>query len=478
MVFSSVTFIFYFLPVAIIVPIATYALLSKYTESKQKSTAINCILLFFSLLFYTWGEGSKIWILLSCIAISYISGSAIASNTLQDLQKKIVLIAGIMANLTFLGWFKYASFGQTTINKILSAFGATEQTPISNTILPLGISFFVFQSISYIIDVYQKHTIVCREPITFLSYITFFPQLVAGPIVRFKDIRTEISKRDINLKNLSEGATRFSFGLAKKVLIANQVGLLADEVFSLPNSDLGMIACWIGTIAYAIQILFDFSGYSDMAIGLSLMFGVHIPENFRSPYQAASIRDFWKRWHISLSSWFKDYVYIPLGGSKHNARRTSLNLFLVFFSCGLWHGAHINFIIWGLLHGSLISLEHFALIHRNASPNKKRAHNRAYCLFFVFSFWVVFRAKDPTQAFEFYNQMFIQWNIEIANIPSIFYSTETLIALISGVLISCIGIPKKWSHQIPRKPTALLLLTVSIMYISISHYNPFIYFRF
>ncbi len=343
MIFSSVVFLFFFLPLVF----GTYFLAGR--------RARNLILLGASLLFYTWGEGVYLVVMLASILMNYLWGLFLAKSASKTWTKWIVS-SGIVLNLVLLGFFKYANFIVDNLNGILTAVGVPT-VALGSVHLPIGISFFTFQAMSYLIDVYREKVKPQRNLINLSLYISLFPQLIAGPIVRYSEIAEELVLRKVNFSGFACGVQRFLFGLSKKVLIANPLAVVADQIFALKAHELSPEVAWTGALCYTFQIYFDFSGYSDMAIGLGKMFGFTFPENFNYPYAARSFRDFWRRWHISLSSWLKDYLYIPLGGSRHGSRRTYLNLLIVFILCGLWHGASWTFVLWGLYHGLFLILE-------------------------------------------------------------------------------------------------------------------------
>lgn len=339
MVFSSLVFLFVFLPVILI--------LYYISSNKYK----NYLLLIASLFFYAWGEPTYVLIMILSIIVNYICGLLVEENK-KTIIKKFGLILAIVFNILMLGVFKYSGFLVSNINNILNI-----NLPLPKIALPLGISFFTFQAMSYVIDVYKKDAKVQRSILNLSLYISLFPQLVAGPIVRYQTIADQIDYREHNISKFGEGVNRFIIGLSKKVILSNSLGMLADAVFNTSVEDLTIISSWLGIIAYSLQIFFDFSGYSDMAIGLGKMFGFEFLENFNYPYISQSASEFWRRWHISLGSWFRDYVYFPLGGSRKGTLRTYINLFIVWFLTGFWHGASWTFIAWGLYFGVLIGME-------------------------------------------------------------------------------------------------------------------------
>lgn len=395
MVFSSVTFLFFFLPLCL----GGYYLLRPRWR--------NGWLLLSSLAFYTWGGGALVSLLIVSTVVDYAMGWVVASGV-KNGQRSLIRIGvsgSVLVNVALLGYFKYANFVIEQFNAFGQRFGF-EQIAWDSVLLPIGISFFTFQSMSYTIDVSRGRVEHLRNPLDFGLYVALFPQLVAGPIVRFHEISKQLTDREVNLERFALGATRFAHGLAKKVLIADSVAAVADAAFGAEPLSLAPSAAWLGIIAYTIQIYFDFSGYSDMAIGLGNMFGFEFPENFRRPYSAVSITDFWRRWHITLSNWFRDYVYIPLGGSRQGSGRTMANLWIVFTVTGIWHGANWTFLIWGLYHGLLLVAERLTgqrPVERDASWTLLR---RGYVLVAVMVGWVLFRSPSAGHAVDYIVSMF------------------------------------------------------------------------
>lgn len=343
MLFSSMLFLWLFLPVVFV----SYYLIKKEYR--------NVLLLISSIIFYAWGGVSYTLIMFSSIIINYIFALLIDKAIEEDneLKKKIYLSLCIVINLSILAYFKYTDFAISIINSI----SKKEVIQLKNIILPIGISFYTFQALSYVIDVYREHNKAQKNIINLALYISFFPQLIAGPIVKYHDIDTQITERTENLENISYGIKRFIYGLSKKVILANMFALSCDEILKQPIGDIGTALAWLAAVLYTLQIYYDFSGYSDMAIGLGHMFGFKFLENFNYPYISKSVQEFWRRWHISLSTWFKEYLYIPLGGNRKGKYFTYLNLLIVFFATGLWHGASFNFILWGLWHGFFLIIE-------------------------------------------------------------------------------------------------------------------------
>ena len=427
--------------------------------------------------------------MISSTIIDYSCGLLIEKG-----HKKKGLIFSIFSNLTFLGFFKYFNFTFENFYSFLLFFNIDNSFlfNIPKIALPIGISFYTFQTMSYTIDVYRGNVSANRNFINFATYVTMFPQLVAGPIVRYIDIEDQLKNNNIILSNFSNGVQRFIIGLGKKMLIANSCAYVADTVFSESVSNLSMMHAWLGVIAYSFQIYFDFSGYSDMAIGLGKIFGFNLKENFNYPYISKSIKEFWRRWHISLSSWFRDYLYISLGGNRNGKARTYINLIIVFFITGLWHGASWNFVVWGLYHGFFIILEKVGfdkLLNRLWSPIQ-----HIYTLLIVVVGWVFFRATDLKYAWGYVYKMFSlsAGSKSIASYISFYtINLETIFVLSIAALFS---MPIKAHIQnqaailniggyhkiVPyiRGALFILLFIISIAYVSTETYNPFIYFRF
>jgi alginate O-acetyltransferase complex protein AlgI len=480
MVFSSEIFLFIFLPVVL--------LLSLWMTTKWQ----NYLLFFFSLLFYSWGESKYVFILLTSIALNYACGLLIAKG--KGSRKRTALIVGVVLNLGLLIAHKYLGFIFQNIDFLTQLFNV-RVVPLTEMHLPIGISFFTFQGISYIVDVYRDEKIVQRKFGHLGLYIALFPQLIAGPIVRYHDIARQIQSRIRTAALFSSGVERFAMGLAKKVLIANFFGEIADTVFSADIGATSTDLAWLGIISYSIQIYFDFSGYSDMAIGIGRMFGFRILENFNFPYISKSIREFWQRWHISLSNWFRDYLYIPLGGNRKGNRRTYINLWLVFLITGLWHGASNNFIIWGLLHGLFMVLERWwlgGLLDRLWKPIR-----HLYTLLVVVVAWVFFRIEVFDDALAYLKVMFVP--SQQRSWQSLYYLDTEFVLFFVVAIIASTGLLRhflinywKWvriktqtsgkalvliSYQV-RYLFVISSLALAVLYIASGSYNPFIYFKF
>jgi len=480
MVFSSPIFLFGFLPIA---------LLGYYLSPR---TIKNITLLIFSLLFYAWGEVFYLMVMIVSIISNYFIGRIICKYHKIPQYQKLWVTIGVVINLTLLISFKYANFITDNINIALSYVNHSliDMQPVH---LPLGISFFTFQAISYIVDVYRKEVPSQKNIFNLALYISLFPQLIAGPIVRYHDVSRQITNRSHSIELFASGVHRFIYGLAKKMLIANSLGEVADLIFRLSGDGLTMPLAWIGILAYTLQIYFDFSGYSDMAIGLGRMFGFRFHENFNYPYISTSLREFWRRWHISLSTWFRDYLYIPLGGNRVSTIRVYMNLLIVFVLTGFWHGASWNFLIWGLFHGIFLASEHagFSMILKKMW----KPVQHLYLLIIIIIGWVFFRADSLSLAIGYlksmadFNNFQTTW-LQFAQVLSF----ESIYAFLIGVILSTPVYPhiKKYIEHAADKNTykiALLidiprlilissLLFLSILKVASSTYNPFIYFRF
>lgn len=471
MVFSSLVFLYLFLPLVLIV----YFISPKVLR--------NTVLLGASLFFYAWGEPKLVILMLISILINFIMGIVI-DRTSTTARKKVWLAATIIANLAILGYYKYAGFAVGVIESVFDVSIEWETIP-----LPIGISFYTFQAMSYIIDVYRKDTTAQKSFINLALYISLFPQLVAGPIVRYQTIADQIRFRLITSGKIVEGTTRFIQGLSKKVLIANPMGEIADKVFLLSGADLTTGTAWLGIVAYSLQIYFDFSGYSDMAIGLGKCFGFDFEENFRYPYMSQSVSEFWRRWHISLGSWFRDYVYIPLGGNRVALWKGYRNLLIVWTLTGFWHGASWTFMAWGFYYGLLISLEKWFLLKwLERIPHLFR---HVYLLLMVMIGWVFFRADNFSYAFDYLQAMFRFDNL--VDYTTILLVSDYYLFILLAIVLAFPVYPmmKKFTDNrtanmpvlqgtVSLASTAfyLVLLLVITMYLVNATHNPFIYFRF
>lgn len=468
MVFSSIFFIFAFLPVTVIV----YYSLGKHLR--------NIVLLIASLFFYAWGE--PVYVLLMCgsIMINYFIGTLLGRDDTGKRKSKLFLIIALVFNLGCLAYFKYFGMIISTIASI-SSWNLNVRT----LVLPLGISFYTFHALSYVIDVYRRKIRSQKSPILFALYITMFPQLVAGPILKYADIESQLADRSINFRKFYSGMRRFLCGLAKKVLIANNIGLLWSEVKAMPGAEISVLMAWAGIIAFTLQIYFDFSGYSDMAIGLGKMFGFRFKENFQYPYISQSISEFWKRWHISLGSWFKEYVYISLGGNRVGKWKLIRNLFIVWFLTGFWHGASWNFVLWGLYFGILIIIEKLFL--QKSMMRWPKAIRHIYSLLFIVIGWVFFEFTNVMDMLNFIGIMFgVGGNALVDNQVIVKLKAYAILYLVC--IIAATPLPKKLALSFKRIHCNIckfaenvyycVLIFFSTAYMVGSTYNPFIYFRF
>lgn len=468
MVFSSLTFLCFYLP----------TVLGVYYISPRKLK--NFVLLVTGLIFYAWGEPRYVFVMIASAFIDYIAGRIIASSDENDFRRRTAcLVISVCMNLALLGVFKYSSFIIGGINEIFGTVFIDPKLP-----LPVGISFYTFQSMSYTIDLYRGKIKVQKNIVDFMAYITMFPQIVAGPIVTYDKIEGQLKDRSIGLDRMSDGVCRFVNGLGKKVLLANNVGLLWEEVKAMNYSELSLVTAWLGIIAFAFQIYFDFSGYSDMAIGLGKMLGFDFPENFNYPYEAISITDFWRRWHITLSSWFRDYLYIPLGGNRKGTARTAFNLLVTWSLTGLWHGASLNFILWGAYFGILIIIEKFITGKYIALIPKFPAKILTFVL--VLFGWVLFETNTVTDSVDYFKAM-LGLNGIIADSTSLYAVVNYGIILVVCAVGSTSFV--KWAGKffgklkidftVVAKPFIILgIMLLSLAYLVSDGYNPFLYFRF
>jgi len=429
--------------------------------------------------FYAWGAPKFVFILLASTFVDFNLVKHLHRQQSTRLRKSY-LAASILLNLGLLLYFKYAGFFVENISTALSQLGLMEVRHL-NIILPIGISFYTFQTLTYSIDVYRKQVQPLEKVSDYLLYIFLFPQMIAGPIVRFSSIAAELKSRLVNSENFFHGLNRFALGLAKKVLLANPCGAIADRYMAGDLSTLSSPEAWIGILAYTFQIYFDFSGYSDMAIGLGRIFGFHFPENFNRPYISKSITEFWRRWHITLGAWMRDYLYIPLGGNKGTARRTYLNLWIVFLASGLWHGASWNFVLWGAFHGLLLVIER-AFRSRKNSIHLAAPLQIGLTFFLVMMAWVVFRIEAFSEAQVFYQKLF---SLNFG--PPVELSNYEIFSLLLAAIISFAPWQSISSKISILKPSlklsiqslqTLTLLWLSLMWLISSDFNPFIYFRF
>ncbi|MEG1557111.1 MAG: MBOAT family O-acyltransferase [Oscillospiraceae bacterium] len=464
MVFSSILFIFQFLPCALIL----------YYICPKKAKIFALLIL--SLVFYSWGEMRFFPIMIATVTVNYLCALGIARYRDNLKKKRWCLIASLVISLGFLLVFKYSNFFIENINAVFCA-----TIPLLNLTLPLGISFYTFQTLSYTIDVYRGKVDAEKNYINVAAYVSLFPQLIAGPIVRYTDVQNEMRDRTITFEQLESGMEDFIIGLARKVLIANSVGALWAEVESIGFGTISTGLAWVGILAFSLQIYFDFSGYSQMAVGLGKMLGFNFPKNFDDPYTARSVSDFWRRWHITLGMWFREYVYFPLGGSRCSAWRNTLNLFIVWALTGFWHGASWNFVIWGLYFFALLVIEKSGFI---SVLNKHRIFSHFYMVFALLLGWTLFAITDFSMLFEYLSRMFVPtyFSANASTVGLEYYLRNYAVILAVGVFFST-ALPTKLYAKF-RKNTALRLVALTLLfflciaYLVDSTYNPFLYFRF
>lgn len=469
MVFSSAVFLFAFLPVVLIL----------HTVVKNIRFR-NLLLIVASLVFYAWGEPVYILLLLVSVCINYFFGCIVW-------KRKPVLAASVVINLAMLGVYKYAGFVTELINLL-----PLVQLPVPKVRMPIGISFYTFQALSYVIDTYRGEKKEQGSFADVMLYVCLFPQLVAGPIVKYNSVKEQIKSRQVTIEGLYRGIRKFIIGLSKKMLIANVMAAAVDEMFALPVAQLDMASAWVGAVSYMFQIYFDFSGYSDMAVGMGLMFGFIFPENFNYPYIAVSVRDFWKRWHISLTSWFREYLYFPLGGNRKGRSRTMWNRFFVFLCTGIWHGADWTFLVWGIYHGLLTMAE--TLFEKKDGRNRDGSRNKdggsflgmlaghIYTLLAVMIGFVIFRADSMGQAACFIVQLFAMRSTALGTMTALSVMSPLFIITAIIAVLACTPFLKKLRScaltQYGAMAATIILYLLCIMEIAAGSYNPFIYFRF
>lgn len=470
MLFSSIIFIFYFLPVVLMLYYMTF----------WSRRVKNILLLLVSLFFYAWGEPMYVFLMIGSILFNYLMGILI-----DAFHKKILLLVTIAGNLGVLFWFKYLNFFVRNVNE---ALGPKHQISIPNIVLPIGISFFTFQAMSYVIDVYRKEVNVQKNPFYLGLYVSFFPQLIAGPIVRYSTIEEQITNRKETWEKFSVGSCRFITGLSKKVLISNSMAAIADRIFTMQeHGAIAVSLAWLGAIAYTLQIYYDFSGYSDMAIGLGLMFGFKFDENFNYPYISKSIGEFWRRWHISLGTWFKEYVYFPLGGSRvKNKDKMVRNMLVVWTLTGIWHGAEWTFIFWGLLNFVFLLFEKMFGFEQSSIPDWIK---HCYCMFIVTLGWVLFRSVNLVQAGHYIANMFGLGNGGLWSDDTWMFVKENFVFFVLGILFS-MPIARNTNEYLYHRKSGYCMIeycypvvVVTLLFLCISYlvkgtYNPFIYFNF
>lgn len=466
MVFSSTIFLCVYLPLV---------LLGYYICPKKGR---NLFLLIASLVFYAWGEPKYVFLMIFSILVNYIFGRLMDKHRENKKRLKLMLVLSVVIDIGLLSVFKYTDFIITNVNAI---FGANFD--LLNIALPIGISFYTFQAMSYTIDVYRDDVRVQKNLIDFGMYITMFPQLIAGPIVRYADVQDQLAERSVTTADFSEGVMRFVVGLGKKVLLANQMGAVWSDIYAL-GGDVSALMAWTGAIAYTFQIYFDFSGYSDMAIGLGRMFGFKFPENFRYPYQSVSITDFWRRWHITLSTWFKEYLYIPLGGNRRGLARQALNLLIVWSLTGFWHGAGWNFVMWGLYYFVILFIEKLFLL--KALDKLPKLFRHVYALLLIVIGWVIFASDDVSVLLPYLGSMFGA-NGAVGGMDVYTLLTKAVLIVICCVastelpkrlFLSATGAMNEKAAFTLKSVLTIALLALSMILLIGDSYNPFLYFRF
>ena len=488
MLFSSNVFIFFFLPAVLLV---------YYALKPLSRTAQNVFLCFASLFFYAWGEPRFVLVMMLSICINWSFGLLVDKYRDSKPFVKWLIAIDVAVNIGIIFIFKYLMFTLTNINALFHS-----HITVPEIALPIGISFFTFQALSYVLDVYREKGEAQKNILNVGLYISFFPQLIAGPIVRYETIAKEIMDRKENLKDFSDGIVRFIIGLGKKVIIANNMALVADQAFAYSNGDAlwfgasfdpSVLMCWLGALAYTFQIFFDFSGYSDMAIGLGRMFGFHFMENFNYPYVSKSATEFWRRWHISLSTWFRDYIYIPLGGSRVRTKtRHVFNLFVVWLCTGIWHGANWTFIAWGMMYFVLLVFEKSTGLDKDSEKRSVNVIRYIYTMFFVVMGWVIFRADSISDAFVYIGHMFGIYGNGLVDDAAVYNLTQFAAFFIMAVIFSIpvVRIVKSRFAEKERSSAVrlicgaasgaciLAIFVCAVSYIVIGSYNPFIYFNF
>lgn len=480
MLFTEPAFLLLFLPIVL----GGYQLLRGHE-------ARNVWLLLASIAFYATGGGQFVGLMLTSIVLNY--GLAVAIARLQERSHRAataLLGVTLAGNLAVLAWFKYAAFLVANANAVAHVVGRPGWT-LPEVALPIGISFFTFHAISYVVDVYRGAAVAQKNPVHAALYLLLFPQLIAGPIIRYREIADQLAARLVTSSGFAYGVRRFTVGMGKKILIANVVASPADRIFALPIEQLSPGLAWLGLACYTLQIYFDFSGYSDMAIGLAAMFGFRFPENFAHPYIARSVQEFWRRWHLSLSNWFRDYLYIPLGGNRVSSARVYVNLVTVFFLCGLWHGASWNFVVWGLIHGAFLVIERAGFA--GVIARWPRAIGHVYALAVAMFGWVFFRADTLPHALGYLQALA---GIGVARAPfdvAFFADRLVLLAMFAGVIGAGPWMAAFGRHVLARSTAPdgmgrtlrvaavaaiLLIIASSSLFIAANAYSPFIYFRF
>lgn len=474
MIFSALYFMFLYFPIVL--------LLNKILPPGPKNIFRNTMLFLVSLIFYAWGEPIYVFLMLLTITVGWGTGIFVdkALNKGNIKSARFWMIASIVINLAILGFFKYADFFIANVNGLLGT-----AIPLVGLELPIGISFYTFQTLSYTIDVYRKDAPVQKNIISFGAYIALFPQLIAGPIVRYLTIADQLNERHCDGDKFASGVKTFTVGLAKKILCANTIGELWDTVIALPQSEMSVVTSWLGIIAFALQIYFDFSGYSDMAIGLGRMLGFEFDKNFDYPYVSRSVTEFWRRWHISLGTWFREYLYIPLGGNRVGKWRHFLNIFIVWFCTGFWHGAGWNFILWGLYFGVLLVVEKTFLL--NILKKLPRWVGHVYTLLIVLFSWVFFAIDDMSVVGQYFGNMFGFGGLPFINGRGV-YLLYTNVILLVVLFLCATPLFENLKNRLAQKNRKVFMVAtlvgciavwlVATSYMVSSSYNPFLYFRF
>ena len=477
MVFSSVTFLFFFLPAVLI---------GYYVVPRR---ARNALLVAASLLFYTWGAGWIVLVLVVSIGLNGLFGLGIERAMDDDRRSRAqaILAVAVVMNVALLAWFKYANFAVDTLDGALAVAGRGEIT-WTRILLPIGISFYTFHALSYLIDIYRGTARHLSSPIDFALYITFFPQLVAGPIVRFHEIREQLVQRTESVPTFAGGVYRFCHGLGKKVLIADTVAPIANAAFSAPTGELTTAAAVLGIVAYAVQLYFDFSGYSDMALGLAMMVGIHLPENFARPYASRSVTEFWRRWHMSLSRWFRDYLYISLGGNRGSALATYRNLVIVFLITGLWHGAAWTFVLWGAYHGVLLLIERALGIGRgDRDEDRSDPLGQARTVALVLFGWILFRSPGIEHAIGYMGAL-LRPGLDLP--VSVTRAIDPLAAIALAIGCASVLLPRDWvtgvrleratipAMRVLRLAIVAVIFPVAVSFLVAGDFSPFLYFQF
>jgi alginate O-acetyltransferase complex protein AlgI len=476
--FASPVFLWYFMPAILV----AYWLLPRGWR--------NGLVAVVSLIFYTWGAGAYVFLLLSAIVVNYVAGIAIDSDRLADQARarRAVLLTAVIWDLGILAIWKYAGFASRQIDALSSALGLGD-THIIAVALPIGISFFTFHHISYVVDVYRRSRPAQLSLVQFVTYIAMFPQLVAGPIVRYHEIADQLAEtRHNRLDDFAAGFPRFALGLAKKVVIADTIAPVANAAFATSGGDMTTTTAWIGALAYTVQLYFDFSGYSDMAIGLGVMLGFRLPENFDRPYSAVSITDFWRRWHMSLSRWFRDYVYIPLGGNREGAAKTYRNLLIIFVLTGFWHGANWTFLVWGLYHGALLVIERLTGLGTVTATGPALVLRRAVTFLLVVVGWVFFRAESIGQALTMIRAMFVPSGLArpeavaaaLTNQRTLVLALALLVVLLPStfVLGRIVQDSRTRFAAVARVAVAGVAAPYAAVLVAAGTFSPFLYYQF